>query len=166
MLMGICSQDAVQGNMFDTVDRKKHQRLIAALDGINERHGRNTLKWGLIPALTKSESDAKKISEMCLNARTETVFNLPSFYNPVLTKRCLIPATGYFEFHHRDGNSIPYYIFLKDEIIFPFCGLYEIWKSKEAENETINTFTILTVPANSLCTKIYNGGKNSGRIIW
>jgi DNA polymerase V len=45
MLMDICSEDAVQGNLFDTVDRKKHQRLMTALDGINERHGRNTLKY-------------------------------------------------------------------------------------------------------------------------
>jgi DNA polymerase V len=45
MLMDICPEDAVQGNLFDAVDRKKHQRLMAALDGINERHGRNTLKY-------------------------------------------------------------------------------------------------------------------------
>ena len=121
-------------------------------------------KWGLIPAWTKSESDAKKISKMCLNAKTETVFNLPSFYNPVLTKRCLIPATGYFEFHHRDGSAIPYYIFLKDEVIFSFGGLYDVWKSKSAENTMIKTFTILTVPANPLCSEIHNGGNNPGRM--
>jgi putative SOS response-associated peptidase YedK len=121
-------------------------------------------RWGLIPALTRSESEAKKSSKMCLNARSETVFNLPSFYNPVLTKRCLIPATGYFEFHHRDGSAIPHYIFLKDEEIFSFGGLFEVWKRKTAENETIKTFTILTVPANSLCAGIHNGGKNPGRM--
>ena len=121
-------------------------------------------KWGLIPEFTRSEGEAKKISKMCLNARTETVFNLPSFYNPVLTKRCLIPATGYFEFHHRDGIALPYYIFLKDEAIFSFGGLFEVWKRKTAENETIRTFTILTVPANSLCAEIHNGGNNPGRM--
>ena len=45
MLMDICSEDAVQGNLFDTIDRKKHQALMNALDGINERYGRNTLKY-------------------------------------------------------------------------------------------------------------------------
>jgi DNA polymerase V len=45
MLMDICSKDAVQANLFDTIDRKKHQALMNALDGINERYGRNTLKY-------------------------------------------------------------------------------------------------------------------------
>jgi len=45
MLMDICAANAVQGNLFDTVDRKKHQRLMAVLDGVNERYGRNTLKF-------------------------------------------------------------------------------------------------------------------------
>jgi len=44
MLMDICSENAVQGSLFDTTDRKKHQNLMAALDGINDRYGRNTLK--------------------------------------------------------------------------------------------------------------------------
>ena len=82
---------------------------------------------------------------MCLNARAETVFELPSFRSPVLSKRCLIPATGYFEFHHRDKNAIPYYIFLKDEAIFSFGGLYEQWRNP-VTNETERTFAILTVP--------------------
>ena len=121
-------------------------------------------KWGLIPAWTRSDTEAKKISKMCLNARSETVFNLPSFHHNVLTKRCLIPATGYFEFHHRDGSAIPYYIFLKDEEIFSFGGLFDVWERKTAENETTRTFTILTVLANSLCSEIHNGGKNPGRM--
>ena len=45
MLMDICPEERAQGNLFDTVDRKKHQRLMVALDGINERYGRNTLKY-------------------------------------------------------------------------------------------------------------------------
>ena len=45
MLMDICPEERAQGNLFDTVDRKKHHRLMVALDGINERYGRNTLKY-------------------------------------------------------------------------------------------------------------------------
>jgi len=45
MLMDICPQDSVQGYLFDNVDRKKHQGITTALDGINERYGRNTLKY-------------------------------------------------------------------------------------------------------------------------
>jgi DNA polymerase V len=45
MLMDICSEDAVQGSLFDKIDRKKHQRLMKAMDSINDRYGRNTLKF-------------------------------------------------------------------------------------------------------------------------
>ncbi|MDR0794814.1 MAG: SOS response-associated peptidase, partial [Tannerella sp.] len=99
------------------------------------------------------------------NAKTETVFSLPSFRNPVLTRRCLIPATGYFEFHHPENEKsvIPYHIFLKNEEIFSLGGLYEIWQNPVTKERT-QTFTILTVPANELCAKIHNGGKTPFRM--
>jgi putative SOS response-associated peptidase YedK len=115
-------------------------------------------KWGLIPGWTKSEDEANKIRKMTINARSETVFNLPSFRVPILKKRCLIPSTGYFEFHHEGKNVIPHYIFLKDEAIFSLGGMYETWLNP-ATKELIQTFTVLTVPANELCAKIHNGGK-------
>jgi DNA polymerase V len=45
MMMDICSENAVQGSLFDTVDRKKHQQLMTVLDTVNSRYGRNTLKF-------------------------------------------------------------------------------------------------------------------------
>jgi len=120
-------------------------------------------KWGLIPYWTKTSEDAKKISKMCLNAKTETVFNLPSFRSPILTKRCLIPSTGYFEFHHSGQSVIPWYIFLKEEEIFSLGGMYEVWQNPVTK-DLAQTFTILTVPANELCAKIHNGGKNPFRM--
>ena len=44
MLMDICKQDVIQGNIFDTIDRKKHSKLMEILDRTNDRYGRNTLK--------------------------------------------------------------------------------------------------------------------------
>jgi putative SOS response-associated peptidase YedK len=122
-------------------------------------------KWGLIPHWTQTVEDAKKISKMCINAKAETVFSLPSFRSPILTKRCLIPATGYFEFHHPENEKtvIPYHIFLRDEEIFSFGGLYELWQNPVTKERT-QTFTILTVPANELCAKIHNGGKTPFRM--
>jgi putative SOS response-associated peptidase YedK len=100
---------------------------------------------------------------MTLNARSETVFNLPSFKTSIHTKRCLLPATGYFEFHHCDKTVTPYYIFLKDEEIFSLGGIYEFWQNPLTK-ETTQTFTILTVTANELCAQIHNGGKNPFRM--
>jgi len=120
-------------------------------------------QWGLIPNWVKTVDDSKTFRKMCLNAKAETVFNLPSFRTPILTKRCLIPTTGFFEFHHQENSVIPYYIFLKDEEIFSFGGMYERWQNPVTE-EITQTFTIITVPSNELCTKIHNGGKNPFRM--
>ena len=117
----------------------------------------------MIPYWIKTEEKALKIRKMTLNAKTETVFDLPSFRVPIVRKRCLVPSTGYFEFHHEGKEAIPYYIFLKDEEIFSLGGVFELWKHP-GTNETVGTFAILTVPANELCAKIHNGGKNPFRM--
>ena len=120
-------------------------------------------KWGLIPSWTKTVEDAQKMRNFCLNARSETIFTKPVFRTPILSKRCLIPATGYFEFHHTDTRVVPYYIFLPDEEIFSIGGMYEKWHNPDTK-QTLQTFSILTVPANELCAKIHNGGKNPFRM--
>jgi DNA polymerase V len=48
MLMDISNEGLVQGNLFDTIDRKKHQKLMTVLDNVNERYGRNTLKFAIM----------------------------------------------------------------------------------------------------------------------
>ena len=120
-------------------------------------------QWGLIPHWTKTSEEAKEISNMCINARAETVFTKPSFRTPILSKRCLIPSTGYFEFHHQNKTVTPYHIFLKNEEIFSLGGMYELWHHPHT-NETTQTFTVLTVPANELCAEIHNGGKTPFRM--
>ena len=120
-------------------------------------------KWGLIPHWVKSEADASKLRMMYINARSETVFNLPSFRTPILRHRCLIPSTGYFEFHHFGKEVIPHYIFLRDESIFSMGGIVESWKNPSTD-ETVQTFAVLTTTANSLCAAIHNGGKNPNRM--
>ena len=122
-----------------------------------------TAKWGLIPGWTKTSEEASKIRKMTLNARSETIFNLPSFRNSIVKRRCLIPSTGYFEFHHEGKEAIPYYIFLKDDAIFSLGGVYELWKDPST-NELSKSFSILTVPANEICTFIHNGGKTPFRM--
>jgi len=120
-------------------------------------------KWGLIPQWTKTEEEAAKIRKMTLNARSETIFSLPSFRTSIKSRRCLIPSTGYFEFHHEGKEAIPYSIFLKDDEIFSLGGVYEQWQNPTTK-EIVNTFSVITVPANELCARIHNGGKNPFRM--
>ena len=130
---------------------------------ITEKENIETANWGLVPSWTKTVEDAAKIRKMALNARSETIFNLPSFRSAIEKKRCIIPSTGYFEFHHKGKEALPYYIFLKDTEIFSLGGIYEIWKNNSTD-EVLQTFSIITVPANELCAKIHNGGKTPFRM--
>lgn len=112
-------------------------------------------RWGLIPFWTKDEKQADEIKRMTLNARADTIFSKPSFREPIMKKRCIVPSTGYFEWRHEGDKKIPYYIFLKDEEIFSMAGIYDTWLDKST-GEVVNTFSIITTEANELTDYIHN----------
>lgn len=112
-------------------------------------------KWGLIPFWTKDEKQANEIKRMTLNARADTIFQKPSFREPIMKKRCIVPSTGYFEWRHEDGKKIPFYIYVKDEPIFSMAGVYDSWLDRST-GEVISTFSIITTEANELTGYIHN----------
>lgn len=111
--------------------------------------------WGLIPFWTKDEANADEIRRMTLNARADTIFEKPSFREPIMKKRCIVPSTGYFEWRHEGTKKIPYYIYLKDEPIFSMAGIYDSWLDKETGEEH-STFSIITTDTNPLTDYIHN----------
>lgn len=119
--------------------------------------------WGLIPFWTKTEADADEIRRMTLNAKAETIFQKPSFKEPIKLKRCLIPSTGYFEWRHEGDKKIPYFIFLKDEPVFSMAGIYDEWLDREM-GEIKKTFAIITTVANPLTAYIHNNPKTGNRM--
>lgn len=120
-------------------------------------------KWGLIPFWTKTEADAGEIRRMTYNAKAETIFQKPSFREPIRKRRCLIPSTGYFEWRHDGDKKIPYYIFLKNEPIFSMAGIYDRW-ADPATGVVLETFSILTTEANPLTAYIHNDPKTGNRM--
>lgn len=108
------------------------------------------MKWGLIPHWAKDP----KIGYKMINARADTLLRKPSFRKPFLTQRCLIPATGFYEWKHEGKDKIPYYFKVKSEDVFAFAGLYETWK--DAEGYPIKTFTIITTEPNEIVAKVHN----------
>lgn len=98
-------------------------------------------RWGLIPSWAK---DSKMASKM-INARSETAAEKPSFRKSFQSKRCLIPATGFYEWTMVGEQKQPHYFYLKSKTPFAFAGLYEEWKSPEGE--IIASTTILTKAA-------------------
>ncbi len=130
-------------------------------------------EWGLIPSWVRPKGTetniemikrAASLRKGTINARSETLFQLPSFRGLVRKRRCLISSTGFFE-HHRnpDKTKTPYFIFLKDIEIFSFGGLYDKWFNP-VTGQTLETFTQITTPANPLLRIIHNGGENPFRM--
>ncbi len=111
--------------------------------------------WGLIPSWVKTKVDADKLKAQTLNARSETVFEKPSFRSSIKQQRCLIPADGFFEWMDVLGKKIPHYIFIKGKKIFCFAGIYSCWTDKET-GELMQTFSILTTAANPMMERIHN----------
>jgi len=116
------------------------------------------MNWGLIPFWVKTSEDAEKIRKQTINARSETLFEKPSFRHAIRKHRCLIPADGFFEWRYYNGKNYPYYIHLKDHEVFSIAGIWEAWKNPESGDELF-TFSVITCDANPLMAKIHNKKK-------
>ena len=84
--------------------------------------------------------------KMTANARVETAFTQPSFRDAIKKRRCLVPSTGFYEYHHEGKEATPFRLFLPDMDVFSLAGVFEEWLNPETK-ETIRTFSVLTVQA-------------------
>jgi putative SOS response-associated peptidase YedK len=118
--------------------------------------------WGLVPSWIKTPEDAAQIRKQTLNAVSETVFEKPSFKSSIKTKRCLVPATGFFEWRHIGKLTFPYFISPSDDSVFWFAGIYN---NCTIGDKNFNTFSILTTEANKLMAVIHNTKKRMPLIL-
>jgi len=110
-------------------------------------------EWGLIPFWAKNTS----IQKSTLNARIETIEEKPAFKN-IISNRCLIPATGFYEWQWLDlkgKEKQRYLIQSSKQSIFSFAGLTSQWMDPST-NKIKKTFTLLTTQADELMSKIHN----------
>lgn len=114
--------------------------------------------WGLVPFWVKSEEQAKEIENMTINAKADTVFEKPSFRHSIMSKRCIVPSTGFFEWRHEEKDKIPYFIQVKNEDIFSMAGIFDVWNNPQT-GEIYHSFSIITSEANSLMEYIHNTKK-------
>ena len=108
------------------------------------------MQWGFITAWVKDPAKARQP----INAKSETVAELPTFRAAFRQRRCLIPAEGFYEWKQEGGRKQPVYIRMKSEEPFAFAGLWERWVGEE--DEFIESCTILTTEPNELLEPIHN----------
>lgn len=124
------------------------QSIAALKQGSNEIE---FFHWGLIPFWAKDRS----ISYKMINARAETVHEKPSFKNALKKRRCIIPASGYYEWKKEDDGKQPYYIKPKNDDLFLFAGLWEKWTDKES-GEIVESATIITTDATEAIQDVHH----------
>ncbi len=112
------------------------------------------LRWGLVPFWAKDPS----IGSRMINARMETVADKPAFRKAFTSRRCLLPADGYFEWYPTEQltksgkpRKQPFYIHPADGSVMGMAGLYEIWKDPTRDDDDPERFrwtcTVLTTDA-------------------
>jgi putative SOS response-associated peptidase YedK len=89
-----------------------------------------------------------------INARSETAHEKPSFRQALKSRRCIVPANGFYEWQKSGKEKIPHYIRFRDNQIMSFAGLWEAWRS--SDGQTVESCTILTTEANSLLKPIHD----------
>ena len=114
-------------------------------------------RWGLIPSWAEDEKAANEIMVKTFNARSETIETKPAFRESFISRRCLVPVRGFFEWQHIGGRKIPWYISLRGEDIFSLAGIWDSWKMKGGVS--LNTFSVVTTRANELMSEIHNTKK-------
>jgi putative SOS response-associated peptidase YedK len=107
-------------------------------------------RWGLVPYWAKDLAVGTKM----INARAEGVEAKPAFKSAVEKRRCIVPATGFFEWQGAVGRKQPFAITLPDRHVFGFAGLWERWKPEAGS--AVETFTIVTTDANEAVATIHD----------
>jgi putative SOS response-associated peptidase YedK len=116
----------------------------------NDKNELVMMKWGLVPHWVKDMKSAQRP----INARAENLSEKPSFTGLLANHRCLVPASGFFEWKKEGSKRIPFYFHLPDSPLFAIAGLYDQWA--DPEGNLLNTFTIITTPPNDVVAKIHN----------
>ncbi len=106
------------------------------------------MRWGLVPRWAKD----MKLSAKMINARAETVHEKPAFRAAFKKRRCLIPASGFYEWKQERGIKQPYYITNKEELL-AFAGIWETWVG--SNDEIIESCAILTTEPDDFMKKIH-----------
>ncbi len=125
-----------------SVDDRSVRRLVAP-------------RWGLVPSWAKDAAGATRL----INARVETIASKPSFRRAFAARRCLVPASGYYEWAKTPTvagglRKQPFFIHPADGGIFAMAGLYEFWR--DPEGEWLVTCTIITTDAEHQIADIHD----------
>jgi putative SOS response-associated peptidase YedK len=107
-------------------------------------------RWGLIPWRAKDASNSARM----INARSESAATLPAFRDALKSRRCIVPADGFYEWKRAGKEKQPYCFEVNDGELFAFAGLWERWK--DSAGKPIETCSILTTTPNAVTSAVHD----------
>lgn len=121
---------------------------VVTSDGTDRQLG--SMRWGFIPHWYKTPADGP----LLINARAETIAEKPAFRSAARDRRCLIPASGFYEWtKDEDGNRLPWFIHPAEGDALAFAGIYQSW---DKGDEPMTTCAIVTTGSNEPMRKIHH----------
>lgn len=125
--------------------------IVAVLDD-RDKGGRkaDVFHWGLVPSWAKDADIGFKLT----NARSETIAEKPSYRDAYRYRRCLVPASGFYEWDRTTRPRKPYYFHPSGSDFFAIAGVWEHWLHPSGSE--ILSVSLLTTEANDLVGKIHN----------
>ena len=120
---------------------------IIRIDAKSEKLSFDMLKWGMMPRWLK-------VPKPIINVRSETIMDKPTFRKSFEERRCLVPATGFYEWQKLGSAKQPFHIYQRDEKLFAFAGIWDRFKNKN--DEIYEAFAILTTEPNEVVAAIHN----------
>lgn len=108
-----------------------------------------SLRWGFVPPWMEEEA----IRSHFINARAETVESKPMFKKAFRSQRCIILASGFFEWQPHPKKKQPYFIHLKHEPVFGMAGIWSCWQKGD---RTIESCAIIVTEANAVVAPIHD----------
>jgi len=128
---------------------------VVRQDPARPRRMLSLMRWGLIPSWSKEANVGYKM----INARAETVADLPVFRDPFRYRRCLVPADGFYEWAMQGKQKSPFLFSMAGDSIFAFAGIWDRWRDPGKTNpnkEWLETCSIITTSANALLSGIHD----------
>lgn len=108
------------------------------------------MRWGLIPSWAKDP----KIGSRTINARSDGLADKPSFRTPFRRQRCIVPASGFYEWMKAGSRKTPYFIHRKDRKLLGFAGLWDRWRDPLGHD--LLSYSIITTTPNELVAPLHN----------
>ena len=108
-------------------------------------------RWGLIPVWARDRSTGSRM----FNARAETLVEKTAFKGLVKSHRCIVPASGFYEWQQTPAGKMPLYVYRADGAPLALAGLYTFWRDP-AKDEWVTSHTIVTCGPNGFMAPVHN----------